>query len=389
MVKLTSRTTSGASRPIRTKCGERGFSVLLLAVSATVLLGMLGLTFDVGRMFIVKSELQTFVDASALAAVKNLDGTSSGITLAHNVATAGPLGATAPNGSNFDTNAISNVTDTYGTQLNATYDNYATAQGNSPNTYSFLNLVASANVPLYFLAVIPGLPMQQTVTATSIAGAMALPAVTRGGLVPFSPDAHNPGDTKSFGFIPGQEYSLKWGNGNTTTCGGDAGFSPGNVPDAHGYVNLGQGTGTSNLDKAIIYGGYPNSLSVPSVVDSGDNLFDVPGNRGSSVFTSLAARSAQDPDQTSLTWDAYKTAGIGNDRRIVTAAINNPALASGNGSNGTVTIIGFGNFLLDPAATISGSSGPICATYIGPANLEGSGSGVTDGTTVYTIALFR
>ena len=85
MVKLTSRTTSGASRPIRTKCGERGFSVLLLAVSATVLLGMLGLTFDVGRMFIVKSELQTFVDASALAAVKNLDGTSSGITLAHNV----------------------------------------------------------------------------------------------------------------------------------------------------------------------------------------------------------------------------------------------------------------------------------------------------------------
>jgi Flp pilus assembly protein TadG len=389
MAKRTSRTKSGTARAIIAKRRERGFSVLLLAVSASVLLGMLGLTFDLGRMFIVKTELQTFVDASALAAVKNLDGSGAGVRLAHAVATAGPLGATRPNGTNFDTNPITAVTDTYGTQLNGTYVDYNTAQGSSPNTYSFINLAATANVSLYFLGVIPGLAMQQTVTATATGGEMALPAVTQGGLTPFSPDAHNPGDTTHFGFIPGQEYTLKWGNGNTTTCAGDAGFNPGNAPDAHGYVNLGQGTGTSNLDKAIIYGGYPNSLSVPSVVDSGDNLSDVPGNRGASVFASLAARSAQDTDQTSLTWAQYQAAGIGNDRRVVTAAINNPALDTGTGSNGTVTVIGFGNFLLDPSATISGSSGPICATYIGPANLNGAASAVTDGTTVYTIALFK
>ncbi len=66
---------------------------------------MLGLAFDTGRLFIVKNELQTFADASALAACKNLDGTATGVTLAHAVATAGPLGTTTPNGYNFDTTA--------------------------------------------------------------------------------------------------------------------------------------------------------------------------------------------------------------------------------------------------------------------------------------------
>jgi len=64
-------------------------------------------------------------------------------------------------------------------------------------------------------------------------------------------------------------------------------------------------------------------------------------------------------------------------------------LAAGHGANGTVTVIGFGNFLLDPANTISGSSGPICATYIGVANLSGDASGGTDGTKFYAVALFK
>ncbi len=158
-----------------------------------------------------------------------------------------------------------------------------------------MNLAVTANVPLYFLVLIPGVGTQQTVSASAMGGEMALSQVSQGGLAPFSPDAHNPSDTTNFGFVPGQEYTLKWGNGNTTTCAGDAGFNPGNAPDAHGFVDLGQGNGTSNLRKAIIYGGYPNSLSVPAVVDSGDTLGDVPGNRGSSIFSAMAERSDQDP----------------------------------------------------------------------------------------------
>ena len=47
--------------------GERGFSLMLMAVCLVVMLGALGLAIDLGRMFIYKNELQTFADASALA----------------------------------------------------------------------------------------------------------------------------------------------------------------------------------------------------------------------------------------------------------------------------------------------------------------------------------
>src|SRR5580704_13598594 len=106
---------------------QRGFSLMLIAVSGSVMIGMLGLAFDLGRMFIVKNELQTFVDASAVAACRQMDGTQAGIQSAHNTATAGPLGSSRPNGWNFDVNAIANITDTYATSFTGTYDSYATA----------------------------------------------------------------------------------------------------------------------------------------------------------------------------------------------------------------------------------------------------------------------
>src|SRR5712664_3415606 len=73
---------------------KRGFTVLVVAVSTTVLIGMTGLAFDLGRAFISKSELQIFADAAAMAAVTHLDGTRSGIQLANSVGLTGPIGGT-------------------------------------------------------------------------------------------------------------------------------------------------------------------------------------------------------------------------------------------------------------------------------------------------------
>jgi uncharacterized membrane protein len=91
------------------KRGERGFTALILAVSIFATVGMMGLAVDVGRMFLYKNELQTFVDASAMAAIAAMDGTSAGIVRADAVATAGPLGSTKPNGYNFDSTPIANT----------------------------------------------------------------------------------------------------------------------------------------------------------------------------------------------------------------------------------------------------------------------------------------
>src|SRR6185503_11431618 len=87
---------------------------------------------------------------------------------------------------NFDTTVITQVNTKYASSFTGTYDSYAVASIPATNSYRFISVTASA------------------------------------------------ADTKNFGLIPNTEYTLKWGNGNSTSCAGDAGFNPGNVPSEHG-----------------------------------------------------------------------------------------------------------------------------------------------------------
>ena len=362
---------------------QRGFSLLLIAASGSVMLGMLGLAFDLGRMFIVKNELQTFVDASAIAACRMLDGSQAGLQNAHNTATAGPLGSSRPNGWNFDVNAIANITDTYATSFTGTYDSYATASTNATNNYRFINVTANATLPLYFLGVIPNLPNSQLLQSAAVGGQQAQTNVPSGLMLPFAPDAHDPANTTNFGFTSGQQYTLKWGNGSTTTCAGDAGFTPpGNPPSEHGFVDIGEGNSNSNVRTAIEYGGYP---AANNPLTAGSSLGGVPGNRGTSIFDALNARAAQDSNDSSSTYADYEASGTGNGRRIVTVAV--AGAWSGNGDNAATTIVGFANFFLLPS--YSGTDGPICAVYIGPASSNGNSSGGTDSTKVYSTMLYQ
>src|SRR5207237_1748643 len=134
-------------------------------------------------------------------------------------------------------------------------------------------------------------------------------------------EAHNPPEKKDLGTTAGTGYTVKVGNRNTTTCAGDAGFTPpGSPPSEHGFVDIGEGNSNSNVRSAIEYGGYPNPNSSPSSISAGDTLDGVPGNRGTSIFDALANRAAQDTDVSSTTWDQYKATGTGNFRRVITVA---------------------------------------------------------------------
>jgi Flp pilus assembly protein TadG len=53
---------------------QRGAVAIMVGFSIFVLIGMLGLVLDLGRMFIIKTELQNGVDACALAAARELTG---------------------------------------------------------------------------------------------------------------------------------------------------------------------------------------------------------------------------------------------------------------------------------------------------------------------------
>gem|GEM_PF-1023878 len=370
------------------KTGERGFSLILIGLLLFVMIGMVGLAIDLGRIFVYKSELQTFADNSAMAAVAKMDGSQTGIQSANAMALTGPDGAALANKVNFDSTTISTVTPTYATSFSGTYDSYATASTPATNTYRFVKVLASANVSLSFLPVLPNIANAYTVSASATAGQQPQASISNGGLLPFAPDAHNPADLTNFGLTPGTQYALKWSNGGTSPCGGDNNplfIPPGSPPSEHGFVDIGEGNSNSNVRTAIINGGYPNSSSSPSSIATGDTLGGVPGNRGSSIFDALATRAAQDTDDTSITYAQYKAGGTGNGRRVVTVAIGGSW--SGNGNNAHTSILGFANFLLN--TSYAGNSGGICATYIGPANMTSQGSGGTDGTKIYANYLYQ
>ena len=58
---------------------RRGFVLITTALCMVMLMGAMGLALDLGRMYVVKSEAQAFVDAAALNGAISLDGTSGGL----------------------------------------------------------------------------------------------------------------------------------------------------------------------------------------------------------------------------------------------------------------------------------------------------------------------
>ena len=63
---------------------QRGAVALATALSLVVLLGLLGIVVDLGRLYVVKTELQNAADACALAAAFELDGNANALTRAEN-----------------------------------------------------------------------------------------------------------------------------------------------------------------------------------------------------------------------------------------------------------------------------------------------------------------
>jgi Flp pilus assembly protein TadG len=388
-VRKNAKNFNGGRRAVANHSRERGFNLILIGLALFVMIGMVGLAIDVGRMFVYKSELQAFADNAAMAAISKMDGTQAGVQAANALALTGPDGASLANKVNFDSTTISNVTTGYATSFSGTYDNYATASSAATNNYRFLKVTASSNVALTFLPALPGISTLYAVSASATSGQQATSSFTNGGMLPFAPDAHNQADTTNFGLVPGTSYTLKWPNNGSSPCAGDAGmppsFPPGSPPSEHGFVDIGEGNSNSNVRDAILSGGYPNANSNPSSLAAGNTLGGVPGNRGSSIFDALNTRAGQDTDDTSTTYAQYVASGTGNDRRVVTVAI--AGTWNGSGSNASTPILGFANFFLN--TSYSGTSGGICATYIGPANSTGSSSGGTDGTKIYTNVLYQ
>ena len=61
---------------------QRGAVIITVCLTLVFLLGFMGFALDLGRLFIVKHELQTALDSCALAAAQELDGQPTAIARA-------------------------------------------------------------------------------------------------------------------------------------------------------------------------------------------------------------------------------------------------------------------------------------------------------------------
>jgi len=384
-----------------------GFVLLTAALTAVMLLGMLGLCLDLSRMYVAKNELQAFVDAASIAATFELDGTAQGITSARNRAKGDP------NRWGFQNSTAQDITVLFSDSFNGAYESNPA----NPLNISFVRVTARGNMVLYFmpgfstlsnspspeepppsppLAMLwlAGIARHQSIQATATSGQATVTSLDRG-LVPYSPDAITPEDP-NFGYLPGQMYTLRWPppgmrKNAKNWCDGDeaVGFTSPSPEAQRGFIDIGDpaGMGSDFIRQAIVSDAQTHPLAI------GDTIVGAAGNRGTES-DALRERYGQDTDTQSNTYAEYMTSGEGNGRRLVIVPVNDPA---------TNVVLGFAAFFLHPnicKSEVGGQGGgggvgggqndvaPCCAEYVGSALVPGRrGAGSTPGA--FRVRLFQ
>ncbi|MDP3192124.1 pilus assembly protein TadG-related protein [Rhodoferax sp.] len=99
--------TSLKQRPCQRQ-HQRGAVAIMLGLSLLVLFGFMALVFDLGRTYVVRTELQNAADAAALAGAKDLNRKAAGISKA--IATATAIGLQNKTTFSFKSDARINIT---------------------------------------------------------------------------------------------------------------------------------------------------------------------------------------------------------------------------------------------------------------------------------------
>jgi hypothetical protein len=349
---------------------NRGFTLLMVAVTLPVLVAVLGLAADLGRIYTVRNELQSFADTAALAACYELDGTGAGLARARTAGAAGPGAGVAANKWDFSNKTVTGAEVGFATSIDGPFEAYP---ANAEN-YRFVQVRTAVRIPLYFMGALPGVSTDQQVSARAIAGQAAEPALGDG-LAPFSPDAHNPA-APDFGFTKGEMYTLKWPppgqrDNPQRLCSGDRGFTPGGGSSERGYIDVGQGEGNSALHDTIVN----NDFNLEQPVTDGSPLTMVSG--GKNVSPAVEERFHQDTDVISRTYSEYH----GNGRRLLVVAVNDHQDAA--------HVAGFAVFFLRPGSCGNSNVDACCAEYVGPGLVSARHKPAADGGGLYKVKLFR
>lgn len=267
---------------------QHGAFAVMTAVLIVVILGLCGLAIDLGRVLNRKVELQAAADTIALAAARELNGTTAGInsaTAAANQLASGIFyGYTASN-VEWSNNAITFGSTPYGnTWLDAT----AAAQAANAGNLFYVRVDTSrlaarhGEVPLSLLRVLPSIPAAAQVSSVATAGRSSINVLP----LAICAMSETPGEARGtelveYGFRRGVSYDLMQLNPNGTAKGANFLINPLALAGTTGKSMMGQ----MDIVRPFVCTG---RLALPSL--TGGNITVEPGFPLASLYEQLNSR---------------------------------------------------------------------------------------------------
>lgn len=269
MKPLTTRLNRSAHR-------QRGAVAILLGLTLAVLIGFAGLAIDLGRFFVIKTELQNAMDACALSASTQLrPGQSDPNALTRAIAygrvfstggvpTADRLGGEQAimNRLNFQ-DAAANVQAqnvTFSSSLNGPY---LSLGASNSNTAAFVQCsLPLEDIPIFFFRVLNPLLNTQTVSAQAVATLASSQSTCA---IPV-------GVCRTAGGTVGNNFGLTLGQWLTQPAGSGSVYGTGNF----GWIDFSPPAGGANEVAGLLEGSGQCALNVGAVVGQAGNL----GNAG-------------------------------------------------------------------------------------------------------------
>lgn len=199
--------------PARSQRRQRGAFSIFAAFGVILMLGSVGLAIDTGRMLVVRSELQSSMDACALSGVLELNGLSDS---AHRAAAAGRFVGGQRNLQNFQASPITirNEDVTFPANLNDPAPPTSDAPSASAARFIRCKITSPGIVPL-LLSVLGVGDMSLTVSATaavqSAQSVCAIPMAIMGNIDGGTDYGYAPGERITLG-ASGTRGFFQWAN---------------------------------------------------------------------------------------------------------------------------------------------------------------------------------
>ena len=395
--------------PKRNSRERGGVSIQMLVILVPVLFGFMGFAVDLGRLYLVKGELNQAASAMATAAASQLNGTTQAATAAANAAQS-VLDDSLNNASRYNfgsivigqpTAALDSVV--YPAALFATAQEALQAAGQAGavsaadgSTARHVTINLNADAPLLFWSLLSlGQSRHVNIAATAVAG-LSAPVCTACGIEPFALAARDANDPTDFGFASGTAYTLgmqcngaapaliagttlrsaylivdRYDTGGTLLEDqqlfriGAQGLIPSNPAFSCSRINNTENIWATATVRACNAAGV--NQSVQNLMCGVSTRFTTSTAAACSANADLNDLVAAYPADTSTDSITDYPSYDGNNRRVITVAIVD-ALSTA----GAMTVLGFRQFLLNPTPGLdpvannpADADGRVAALYLG------------------------